>query len=453
MTSRVLASLIERRRWEFLPEFAAAQLPRYTSYPPATRFTNAVGESAATAALAVLPNDARLSLYIHIPFCQKLCWYCGCHTSVPTLADPLEPYLDALKREIELVSAQIAPSATVARVHFGGGSPDILSPEQLESLFAHLRCSFNLTRFTEIDTELDPRGVTPALVEALAEQGLSRASLGVQVLDPGVQHRINRIQSAADISQAIRWLRDAGVSSINTDLMYGLPCQTVAHVVDTATFAAMHDIDRVAVFGYAHVPWMKKHQGAIRATDLPSLEERFHQAEAASSTLERAGYLPVGFDHFAAPGDSLATASMQGRLHRNFQGYTDDDASALIGFGASAISSLPNLLCQNAADTSAYRDALQSNRLPVVRGVPVLDEDARVSKLIERLLCDFEASLPADVLASAADRLAPVIEAGLVELNGRQITVTARGMPYVRNVAACFDPYFAPQPNRHSLAI
>ncbi|MFT3723293.1 MAG: oxygen-independent coproporphyrinogen III oxidase [Hyphomonadaceae bacterium] len=453
MNSKACAALKDRRRWEFLPEFATAQLPRYTSYPPATRFTDAVGERASAAALAVLPNTARLSLYIHIPFCQKLCWYCGCHTSVPTRADPLEPYLDALKREIELVAARIAPLARVVRVHLGGGSPDILTPDQMKTLFVHLRSHFNFSGFTEIDTELDPRGITPALVDSLAEQGLSRASLGVQVLDAGVQQRINRIQPAADISRAIRWLREAGVNSINTDLMYGLPGQTVEHVIDAATFTATHDIDRIAVFGYAHVPWMKKHQGSIRTADLPSAEQRFRQAEAASLTLEQAGYLPIGFDHFAAPGDSLAAASMQGRLHRNFQGYTDDDATALIGLGASAISSLPNLICQNAPDTTAYRDLLGRDQLPVVRGVPIVEQDAKVANVIERLLCDFEAVVPSEILASATERLGPVLDAGLAELREWRITVTARGMPYVRNVAACFDPQFAPQPSQHSLAI
>lgn len=453
MNRMACSRLTSWRRWEFLPDFAAAQLPRYTSYPPATRFTDAVDESTAAAALAALPNDARLSVYIHIPYCQKLCWYCGCHTSVPTLADPLEAYLDALKQEIELVAARMPPSARVVRVHMGGGSPDILSPAQIESLFVHLRSCFSFSSLAEIDTELDPRGVTPALVEALAQQGLSRASLGVQVLDADVQQRINRIQPASDISRTIRWLRDAGIASINTDIMYGLPRQTVSHVIDAATFAATHDIDRVAVFGYAHVPWMKKHQGSIKPADLPSAEERFRQAEAASLTLEQAGYLAIGFDHFAAPGDSLATASMQGRLRRNFQGYTDDDADALIGLGASAISSLPNLICQNAPDTRTYRDTLKEGRLPVVRGVPVRKQDAIVAGIIERLLCDFEANVPASICAEAMDRLAPILDAGLAQLSGHRITVTARGMPYVRNVAACFDPSFAPQPNRHSLAI
>ncbi|HOY78173.1 MAG TPA: radical SAM protein, partial [Hyphomonadaceae bacterium] len=205
MISRACSRPTNWRRWEFLPDFAAAQLPRYTSYPPATRFTGAVDESIATTALAALPTDARLSVYIHIPYCQKLCWYCGCHTSVPTFADPLESYLDALKQEIELVAARMPPSARVVRVHMGGGSPDILAPTQIESLFGHLRSCFNFSSLAEIDTELDPRGVTPALVEALAQQGLSRASLGVQVLDAGVQQRINRIQPAADISRTVRW--------------------------------------------------------------------------------------------------------------------------------------------------------------------------------------------------------------------------------------------------------
>ena len=331
-------------RWEYLPDFAQEQLPRYTSYPPANRFTGAVGHGAVRAALAVLPADATLSLYVHIPYCRKLCWYCGCHTSVPTLNDPLDSYVGALKDEITQVAPLIPSTASVTRLHFGGGSPDILTPRHIREIMATLRSHFSFSALVEIAAELDPRGLAPATVEAFAAAGLTRASMGVQVLDPGVQQRINRIQSREEIESAISCLRDAGVDSMNMDLMYGLPGQTAEHVIETALFASQHDVDRVAVFGYAHVPWMKKHQKGIRTEDLPASEARFRQAEAAAQSLEAAGYLPVGFDHFAAPGDSLAAAEMQGRLRRNFQGYTDDNAIALIGFGASAISSLPNLI-------------------------------------------------------------------------------------------------------------
>lgn len=452
MNAPLLSRRTSTRRWEYLPAFAAEQLPRYTSYPPANRFTE-TDEHTASEALAALPDNAELSLYIHIPFCKKLCWYCGCHTSVPTIADPVDAYLDAMIREIETVATRIKPSSRVTQLHFGGGSPDILEPAQIRRLFSQLRDAFTFARYPRIAAELDPRGLTPETIEAYASEGLNRASLGVQVLDPDVQRRINRIQPAADIARAIRHLREAGVEGINTDLMYGLPGQTMAHVIESATFAATQDIDRVAVFGYAHVPWMKKHQKAIQLDELPSSEERFRQAEAAARTLEQAGYLAIGFDHFAAPGDSLATASLQGSLRRNFQGYTDDDAIALIGFGASAISSLPSLIYQNAPDTTAYRAAANAGRMPVTRGTPLSAEDHRVSELIERILCNFEAILPADMRAAALPRLAALEAAGLIDLRDLHLAVTATGRPYVRNVAACFDPHFAPQPNRHSLSI
>lgn len=440
-------------RWAYFPELASAQLPRYTSYPPATRFSGEVGPAQANAALTALAPDSSLSLYVHIPFCKKLCWYCGCHTSVPTPSDPVESYVAALEREIDRTGSLLPQSAKIKRIHFGGGSPDILSPQQIRSIFAAIRRSFSIDRFAEIATELDPRGVTTDRIETFAAEGLTRASLGVQVLDPAVQSRINRVQSRETITHAIALLRGADVESLNIDMMYGLPGQTREHVVETAQFAAQQDADRVAVFGYAHVPWMKKHQKAIRTDELPNGEIRFRQAEAAAETLQQAGYLPIGFDHFAAPGDSLATAERQGRLHRNFQGYTDDDTDALIGLGASAISCLPNMIFQNTPDTGAYREAMLNDRSGVVRGVTLTRNDKRVSQLIERVLCDFEVRLDSDLHIAACPRLTPFIQAGLVRVRGNNLTVTETGRPYVRNIAACFDPTTTSVPVRHSLSV
>lgn len=442
-----------RRKWDYIPEYALAQTPRYTSYPPANRFTTDVDAIKAGSAIAALPANAPLSLYLHIPFCQKLCWYCGCHTSVPTIADPVEPYVDALIREIELVG-RIAPAdAVVEHIHFGGGSPDILTPDQLKRLFAALRSSFKVSRFAEIAAELDPRGAFEEVIEAFATGGLTRASLGVQVLDSSVQKRINRIQTEDQIAAAVRLLRSAEVASLNLDIMYGLPGQTREHVIETALFVAAQDADRVATFGYAHVPWMKKHQNSIATAELASGEERFRQAEIAASTLETAGYLPVGFDHFAAPGDSLVTAEREGRLRRNFQGYTDDNAIALIGFGASAISSLPGLTYQNTTDTSVYKSEIMAGRMPVVRGVEHTQEDRRTGDLIERILCEFEVDVPGDLLIAACPQLIPLTRAGLAQLSGTHLTVTDSGRPYVRNIAACFDPEFVRSAGRHSLAV
>ncbi len=440
-------------RWAYFPELASAQLPRYTSYPPATRFSGEVGPAQANAALTALAPDSSLSFYVHIPFCRKLCWYCGCHTSVPTPSDPVESYVAALEREIDRTGSLLPQSAKIKRIHFGGGSPDILSPQQIRSIFAAIRRSFSIDRFAEIATELDSRGVTPDRIETFAAEGLTRASLGVQVLDPAVQSRINRVQSRETITRAIALLRGGDVESLNIDMMYGLPGQTREHVVETAQFAAPQDADRVAVFGYAHVPWMKKHQKAIRTDELPNGEVRFRQAEAAAETLQQAGYLPIGFDHFAAPGDSLATAERQCRLHRNFQGYTDDDTDALIGLGASAISCLPNMIFQNTPDTGAYREAMLNGRSGVVRGVTLTRNDKRVSQLIERVLCDFEVRLDSDLHIAACPRLTPFIQAGLVRVRGNNLTVTETGRPYVRNIAACFDPTTTSVPARHSLSV
>lgn len=453
MIARARPDRSTARRWVYMPEFAQEQLPRYTSYPPANRFHGGVGPGAVAAALASLPAQSKLSLYVHIPYCQKLCWYCGCHTSVPTQADPVDSYIDALEAEISQVATLLPADARVSHLHFGGGSPDILTPGQIDRLFAALRSSFAFVRHAEIATESDPRGLSPEVISAFARNGLSRASLGVQVLDAGVQQRINRIQPRESIEAAIAGLRRAGVESINVDMMYGLPGQTLDHVVETATFAAMQDVDRVAVFGYAHVPWMKKHQKGIDTNALPEGEARFRQAEAAARTLEHAGYLPIGFDHFAAPGDSMATAERRGELRRNFQGYTDDDAIALIGLGASSISSLPGMIYQNVADSGRYREALSERRSPVVRGVILTDADRRIARTIERLMCDFTVELPDDWPQAPPLNLARVVKAGLAELSGRTLSVTAQGRPYVRNIAACFDPELAPQAGRHSLAI
>jgi oxygen-independent coproporphyrinogen-3 oxidase len=441
------------RPWTYLPRYAEEVLPRFTSYPPANRFDASIGPAQMLEALGQLPPDASLSLYLHIPFCRQLCWYCGCHTSVPTQADPIDTYLAAMRQEIAVVGRAVPAGARVTRIHLGGGSPDILSARQIADLFGALRREFSVSPFADIAAELDPRGAGSEVVEALADAGLTRASLGVQVLDSGVQDRINRRQPRDVIEAAVSRLRASGISSLNVDLMYGLPGQTIQHVVEAATFAALQDADRVAVFGYAHVPWFKKHQKAIHQEDLPAGEARFRQAEAASLLLQRAGYCAVGFDHFAAPGDSLATAERLGRLRRNFQGYTDDDAIALVGIGASAISSLPGLFAQNTPDTAAYRLAGAEARPATVRGARLAPRDIRIGRLIERLLCDFEAEIPADLRIAACPRLTSLAEAGVVEWRGSRLTVTARGRPYVRNVAASFDPAFGAGAARHSLAI
>lgn len=437
----------------YLPEYALETAPRYTSYPPATAFTDAVGEADCAGALEALPSDAALSLYVHIPYCRALCWYCGCHTSIPTAADPLEPYLDALTREIELVARHVPSTARIAALHFGGGSPDSLSPAQLLDVMRALRSAFRFDPDAEIAAELDPRGATQPFIDALASQGLTRASLGVQTTSLAVQRRINRIQPASLVEATVRRLRSAGVPGVNLDLMYGLPGQTGEDVAACARFAAELGADRVAVFGYAHVPWFKKHQNSIKESELPDGPERFAQAQIAADTLVSAGYQALGFDHFALPSDALAIAAREGALRRNFQGYTTDAADALIGLGASSISRFPGLYVQNTPDTRAYRRSVAEGRLPSARGVALSAADREVGARIERLLCDFRAPLPERLTVQGRVRLERMRNDGLLTLHDGEVAMTPAGRPYVRNAAVAFEPDAAEKKGRHSLAV
>jgi len=442
-----------RESWEYLPDYASETLPRYTSYPPANRFSAAIADMDARAALAALDPSEAVSLYVHVPFCRKLCWYCGCHTSVPTRADPVGSYVEALIREAELVGAALGRRARISRLHFGGGSPDSLSAAQIEAVFNGIRSGFDFDPDAEIAAELDPRGVTPAIASAFVREGLNRASLGIQDVNPHVQALINRIQPAGVLERAVALLRDCGLDRINMDLMYGLPGQSVTDVERTADFAIRNGADRVAVFGYAHLPWFKKHQKAIRPAQLPGPEERLRQAEAAGRCFLEAGFVPIGFDHYARPDDDMAEAARNGSLRRNFQGYTTDCARSLIGLGASSISSLPGLFYQNTPDSRAYRNIIAAQGLPVVRGARVSDEESRTGALIERILCDFRAGIPETLSPGARERLGRLVTDALVHVGGGELVVTERGRPYVRNIAATFDPAFTAGGARHSLAI
>lgn len=440
-------------RWTYLPELAGEQLPRYTSYPPANRFSPDVCEADVAGELLALPTNADLSVYIHIPFCKQLCWYCGCHASVPTRANPLDSYVEALLQEIDLVGARLGGACRVSHVHFGGGSPNVLTPEQIDAIFGRLNECFVLAADAEICAEFDPRSLPSATLEAYAGGGLTRASLGVQVLDPHVQALINRKQPVEVIDDVVTRLRAAGVGSINMDVMYGLPEQSLAYVLETAEYAVDRGADRIAVFGYAHVPWFRKHQGAIQTSALPQSEARFRQAEAAGRLLEDAGYQRIGFDHFALPGDDLAQAARNGTLRRNFQGYTADKAENLIGFGASSISSVGRLLFQNAPDTAQYRQRVGQGRLATVRGTRLSEADMEIGRVISDILCHFEAELPDEVMKRSRAALRALQSLGVAKVDGRRVSVTARGAPYVRNVAAALDPELAPGTARHSLAV
>lgn len=440
---------------ETLLRHAAAPVPRYTSYPTAPHFTPLDAATYDAWLRQAGPQDA-LSLYAHVPFCHALCWYCGCHTAVTRSAARIARYTDGLAREAAMVSARLPRHGGVAALHLGGGTPTALGAAGLVRLAAVLREAFAFRAAAEVAAELDPRTLGADLLDALGAIGLTRASLGVQDITPAVQARIGRVQPAAMVEAAVRGLRGLGVTGINMDLIYGLPGQGVAEVEASARFAADSGADRVAVFGYAHVPWMKPHQKAIRAEDLPDAPLRLRQAEAAARVLTGAGYVAVGLDHFALPGDSLADAAAAGTLRRNFQGYTTDTARFLVGLGASAIGAMPGGYAQNEAEERRWLAAVEAGRLPIARGRALSAEDRIRGALIERVMCDgaiAAAAIPPEVMAGAAPRIDALVAQGLVARDAARIAMTEVGRPFLRHLAACFDAYLAPMPARHSAAV
>ena len=439
-----------------------ANVPRYTSYPTAARFNPAVGAEDWGRWLEAVEADEAVSLYAHIPFCKTLCWYCACNTRAVNRAETISSYIDLLLIEMEMVGARLGRRQTAARLHLGGGTPNMTSPADLDRLFDGLEAAFDLQPGAEIAAELDPASLTRDWVEAAARRGLNRASLGVQDLSPRVQKAINRIEPFEIVEQAAGWLRQAGVRSLNLDLMYGLPLQTEEDLLATLDQVTRLKPDRIALFGYAHVPWMKPHQKLIHDADLPGPEARFAQSQAAAAHLIALGYEAVGLDHFALPHDSLARAARTGRLQRNFQGYTTDDAATLIGLGASSISRSRKGYVQNLTVERDWRAAVSEGRLPVARGLVLSPDDHRRAEIIARLMCDFAVHLPGverrhgpaeDGFAEAVSRLEPLIADGLVQHSDGAIAVTEQGRPFVRLVCAAFDATLAPSETRHGRLI
>jgi oxygen-independent coproporphyrinogen-3 oxidase len=409
-----------------------------------------------------VPEDKPLSLYVHIPFCDTLCWFCGCHTTAVTTYKPVADYCELLLKEIALVSAALKTRRKVAHIHWGGGSPTLLQAGDVARLHAALRAHFDILPDAELGIEIDPRGLDAATVEAWKAAGVTRVSIGLQDCDPKVQRAINRIQSDEETVQAIGLLRDAGISSLNIDLVYGLPHQTLESWGKTLDFALRLNPDRLAVFGYAHVPQFKKHQALIPEETLPDVPLRFQQAELARDILCGHGYVAIGLDHFAKAGDSLAKAAAGGQVSRNFQGYTTDNAPVLIGFGASAIGSLPQGYIQNLANVPAYREAITLGRLPVARGVALSEEDRIRRAVIERLMCDLSVDLDAianrskqsrHMFADALDNLASMVGDGIVTVNGGTVTIAPEWRSAARVVCAAFDQYLPRQNARHSVSV
>ena len=437
-------------------------VPRYTSYPTAPNFSGAVNAAVYRAWLEDLGSQATLSLYLHVPFCRELCNYCGCHTKATLRDEPINDYAERLIEEIALVAA-CTGQHKVTHIHWGGGTPSILGADLLKRITEELWGHFDFAAIREHASELDPRYLTKQLAQVLRDIGVNRASLGVQDFSPNVQQAVGRIQPFETVKDAVDRLHDVGIDRINLDLMYGLPKQSVADVRQTASLAHSLQPQRVAVFGYAHVPWFRPQQRLIDEADLPTSQERLEQAEAAHETLVQFGYQPIGLDHYARSDDELTPAAKSGRMTRNFQGYTDDDADALVGLGASSIGRLPQGFVQNEPAVGNYMRAIAAGNLATVRGIALSAEDRVRGHIIERLMCDMTVDLGAVSAESGFDigtdfsqeleSLQPFTENGTLVIEGHRLRITEKGRPYMRLVASAFDSYLKQSRSKHSVAV
>ena len=430
--------------------------PRYTSYPTAPQFHAGFGErelrEVATASNGD-PIPRRLSLYVHVPFCESPCFYCGCNRIITRDKARGEAYLARLYREIALTAGLFDRDREVIQLHFGGGTPNFLSPAQLRDVVDTLRSHFRFSDAADrdISIELDPRFVDADDIAALGKIGFNRASFGVQDFDPAVQEAVNRIQSVEQTRAVIDACRGNGFRSVNVDLIYGLPNQTPDGFARTLDTVAEMRPDRVAVYGYAHMPHLFKPQKQLDASLLPSGETKLALLQLAIEKLTAAGYLYIGMDHFALPDDELALAQARGGLHRNFMGYTTHADSDLVGLGVSAISHIGDSFSQNPRDLPSWQAALDEGRLPVFRGMRMNEDDQLRADLIQQLMCQGEIPVAAlerryaidfaEYFALALDRLAPLAEDGLVRVEEQRIVVTSRGRLLLRNIAMCFDHY------------
>jgi oxygen-independent coproporphyrinogen-3 oxidase len=445
-----------------LSKYRDERLPRYTSYPTAPHFSSAVSASQYGAWLASLEPREGVSLYIHVPFCRSMCWYCGCHTTITKQDAPIVDYLATLRREIEIVTERIQHPLPVRHIHFGGGTPTIMAPDEFIKLVGLFRERFAIASDAEIAVEIDPRTLTPAMTSALGRAQVTRASLGVQSFDPAVQRAINRVQTVAQTAAAADGLRAAGVRGVNFDLIYGLPRQTVEACRSTVAACLDMTPDRFAVFGYAHVPDFKKHQRLIDEASLPDGEARFAQAEAIADALRTGGYRQIGLDHFALPSDPMVQIQRDGCLRRNFQGYTTDMADALIGFGASAIGRLPQGYVQNEIGLGDYATRIGAGELATAKGYMLTADDRLRAELIERIMCDFSVDIASVARRHNVDpmglsrmfpRLAALLADGLVEQEGDEIRVAPGARNLVRMVASAFDAYLERPARTYSRAV
>lgn len=423
------------------------QVPRYTSYPPATQFRDI--EDGKTYAQWLSSADKDISLYIHIPFCARLCHYCGCHMRVVNTYQPVEDYLDVLKAEIALIQQHLPAKTRISHLHFGGGSPTILKPADFRRLMQYLEERFSFKSGMEIGIEADPRNLSEAKIAAYAKAGVNRLSMGVQDFNEDVLNLINRPQPFHVTYRALQLCKSYGIDNINFDLMYGLPAQTEESILKTMDIAVSLKPARIAYFGYAHVPWMKRHMNLMPQERIPGPKDRYVLQDSGARFLEHAGYTPIGIDHYALPGDALCHALESGTLHRNFQGYTTDRQTSLVGLGASSIGAFASGYAQNRIDTRGYMEEVRAGRLPVHKMLAFQNSDLPVRKIIERLMCYLtvdlaqikkEFSLP-DSAFPRLQELKRLEEDGVIHLRNQTITINPDYRVLARVVCEVFDEY------------
>ncbi|MBL8808048.1 MAG: oxygen-independent coproporphyrinogen III oxidase [Rhodospirillales bacterium] len=444
---------------------AEARVPRYTSYPTAPHFAKSVGPAQVAEWYRAIPECDPVSVYIHVPFCTKLCWYCGCNTSIASKYQPVHHYLETLVRELHHARELLGRRAPVSHLHFGGGTPNALSAADFARLGDILHALFEIEPLTSFDIELDPRTLDAKMAWTLAGAGVTRVNLGIQDFDPNVQAAINRVQTFADVRARLDELRVAGISNFGVDLLYGLPRQDEATIAATVDSVADLGASRVALFGYAHVPWMKPHQKLLEPHGLPGPEARMKLMQRAHARLAARGYVRVGIDHFAKPEDELAVALREGRLQRNFQGYTTDAARTLLGFGPSAISAFRQGYAQNHTRLDEWRAAVEGNALPVARGRALAPDDRLRRSIIERLMCEMKADvgsiaaeqgLPGSIEKHFAGEFARIdrfAAEGLCTREGTCVTIPPAATSFARIVASAFDAYLDGGEAKHSVAV
>jgi oxygen-independent coproporphyrinogen-3 oxidase len=436
-----------------------ANVPRYTSYPPANHFAGDVTPEIHRAWLAAIPPGSKVSLYLHVPFCRRLCWFCACRTQGMQSEGPVVAYTDSLIKEIQTLSTVLPQGVEIAKLHWGGGTPTLLKAAEMTRLADTIRTNIPLASSAEFSVEIDPNEIDEPRLDALAKAGMRRASIGVQDFDPEIQKIIGREQSFEVTHAAVEGLRARGVSSLNTDLLYGLPRQSQERITASMQMLLSLNPDRVALYGYAHVPWMAKRQTLIPTEDLPAPEARLALFETAEQVLRWDGYNRIGIDHFARPDDTLAIAEREGRLRRNFQGYTDDTCDVLIGVGASSISKFPQGFVQNAASTATYQKSVRAGDLPTGRGHVLSPDDTLRSEIIEQLMCNFGCDLDKIGAPQQRAKAEPILDdlarafEGHVKRTRTGVRIVDDSTPLIRIIARHVDAYTSTQSTSHSSAI